>query len=115
MKFHPQKCQVVHISNKRNPKHMLYSIHGHTLERTISVTEKLNHLQWHVLQEKRPKAKVIMMYRIAYNWFDIPSTSLTARASTRYHKRYLTCTIRSYPYLPPSIRMWNSCWLPYHR
>ena len=32
MSFHPQKCQVLHITNKRKPFNFEYSIHGHTLE-----------------------------------------------------------------------------------
>jgi hypothetical protein len=30
--FHPEKCQVLHISNKRNPFKYNYNIHGHILE-----------------------------------------------------------------------------------
>ena len=32
MEFHPEKCQVLHISNKRNPLKYNYNIHGHILE-----------------------------------------------------------------------------------
>ena len=33
MKFHPEKCQVIHIStNKRHERHTVYRLHGHTLE-----------------------------------------------------------------------------------
>ncbi|KAK3097903.1 hypothetical protein FSP39_014294 [Pinctada imbricata] len=32
MTFHPQKCQVIHITNKRSPLRAPYSIHGHVLE-----------------------------------------------------------------------------------
>jgi hypothetical protein len=30
--FHPEKCQVLHISNKRNPLEYNYNIHGHILK-----------------------------------------------------------------------------------
>ena len=30
MEFHPEKCQVLHISNMRNPLKYNYNIHGHT-------------------------------------------------------------------------------------
>lgn len=32
MKFHPSKCQVVNVTNKRNPISTAYIIHGETLE-----------------------------------------------------------------------------------
>jgi hypothetical protein len=32
MEFHPEKCQVLHISNKRNPLEYNYNIHGHILK-----------------------------------------------------------------------------------
>ena len=32
MEFHPQKCQVLHITNKKNPLKQPYNIHGHVLE-----------------------------------------------------------------------------------
>ena len=32
MEFHPEKCQVLHITNKKQPIENNYTIHGHTLE-----------------------------------------------------------------------------------
>ena len=32
MEFHPQKCQTMHITNKRKPITVPYTIHGHVLE-----------------------------------------------------------------------------------
>ena len=32
MEFHPQKCQTMHITNKRKPTTVPYTIHGHVLE-----------------------------------------------------------------------------------
>jgi len=32
MEFHPQKCQILNITNKRTPIKYQYSIHGHNLE-----------------------------------------------------------------------------------
>ena len=37
MEFHPQKCTVIHISNKRQPRKTGYILHGHTLEEVNSV------------------------------------------------------------------------------
>ena len=36
MEFHPQKCQVMHITNKRKPIKVPYNIHEHTLEEVDS-------------------------------------------------------------------------------
>ena len=36
MEFHPQKCTVIHVSNKRQPRKTGYTLHGHTLEEVDS-------------------------------------------------------------------------------
>ena len=36
MEFHPQKCQILHITNKRTPIRVPYNIHGHQLEEVES-------------------------------------------------------------------------------
>ncbi|CAC5391576.1 unnamed protein product [Mytilus coruscus] len=36
MEFHPNKCQVIHITNKRKPIRQPYNIHGHILEEVES-------------------------------------------------------------------------------
>ena len=50
MEFHPQKCQVLHITSKRKPVLASYTIHGHTLEeissaKYLGVTLQ-NNLSW---------------------------------------------------------------------
>jgi len=32
MEFHPSKCQLLHVVNKRKPSPNSYDIHGHKLE-----------------------------------------------------------------------------------
>jgi hypothetical protein len=32
MSFHPDKCNIMNITTKRNPIHFYYSMHGHILE-----------------------------------------------------------------------------------
>ena len=52
MKFHPEKCQVIHIStNKRHERHTVYRLHGHTIEAVdsgkylgLTISEDLS---WH--------------------------------------------------------------------
>ena len=36
MHFHPQKCQTLHIANKRNIIQSTYTIHNHNLQSTIT-------------------------------------------------------------------------------
>ena len=36
MEFHPQKCQVFHITSKRKPVKFFYNIHSQTLEGAIT-------------------------------------------------------------------------------
>jgi hypothetical protein len=50
MEFHPKKCQVLSITNKKKPIIFYYSLHGHTLERVLEakylgITIKKN-LNW---------------------------------------------------------------------
>jgi predicted oxidoreductase len=32
MSFHPDKCNIMNITTKRNPIHFYYNMHGHILE-----------------------------------------------------------------------------------
>ena len=50
MEFHPQKCTVIHVTNRRNTINHQYTLHGHTLEavnssKYLGVTIN-NHLKW---------------------------------------------------------------------
>ena len=50
MEFHPQKCQVLHITSKRKPVKFSYNIHSQTLEEAktakyLGVTIQ-NDLKW---------------------------------------------------------------------
>jgi len=36
MEFHPDKCQVLTISRKRNPERYKYVLHGHKLQHVDS-------------------------------------------------------------------------------
>ena len=36
MEFHPQKCQIIHVTSKRSPIRQPYTIYGHTLEEVDS-------------------------------------------------------------------------------
>jgi hypothetical protein len=50
MEFHPEKCQLLRVTNKRNVIHEDYTIHGHTLKHTDTAkylgVELHNKLSW---------------------------------------------------------------------
>ena len=50
MKFHPDKCNVLHVTHRRNPIETSYNLHGHTLEAVTSAkyigVSILNNLKW---------------------------------------------------------------------
>ena len=48
MKFNATKCQVLQVTNKRNPITASYSIHGHTLEAVSSAKYMGVHLDTHL-------------------------------------------------------------------
>ena len=61
MEFHPKKCQVLHVTNKRNIIKASYNIHGHILEETDSAKYlgvNIHHkLSWnHHIQKVTSKA-----------------------------------------------------------
>jgi hypothetical protein len=49
---------------------------------TSSVTTMLTNLDWNTLQERRARAKAVMMFRIVNNLVDIPTTYLISAATT---------------------------------
>ena len=36
MKFHPDKCNVIKVTHRKNPINTTYHLHGHTLEEVTS-------------------------------------------------------------------------------
>ncbi|MES9882686.1 MAG: hypothetical protein ABW185_17605, partial [Sedimenticola sp.] len=54
MKFHPQKCNLLTVTNKRKPIQTQYNIHGHTLEHVASAkyvylgVTTTNNLRWDI-------------------------------------------------------------------
>ena len=79
----------------------------------------ISNLGWETLQQRRPQAKLVMMYRITYGLIDISATRLLhpATLSTRGNSmRYLPpyCRTDTYwcSFFPSGIRLWNQ--LPEH-
>ena len=85
---------------------------------TSSVTTMLTNLDWNTLQERRARAKAVMMFRIVNNLVDIPTTYLISAATTisGHRHKFLVPYARTSTYqqsfCPDSICIWNS--LPQH-
>jgi hypothetical protein len=88
---------------------------NHNAESTTgSPTAIQRYLNWSPLEERRAKAKVMMLFKIANNLIDIPSSLLQRNfRDTRLHnKKYHVTTVNSLAYqhsfIPSSIRLWNN-------
>jgi hypothetical protein len=77
-------------------------------------TSMLQQLQWRTLQCSRETAQVIMMYRIVYQFVDIPAEQHLNQSSLRtrdHHLRFLvphtrTTVCRTF-FFPRAIKLWN--------
>ena len=87
--------------------------------RTASVTEMLNSLQWHTLEKRRNNLRAALMYKIINDMVDInvhqqfrPSNTTTRV----HHQRFLQLPTRVDAYMnsffPFTIKLWNQ--LDYH-
>ena len=81
---------------------------------TSSVTSMLDRLGWESLEQRRQKAKVVMMYRIVHSLIAIPSAPLlqplgaaTRGHSYRYRTPYTRTTTYRESFYPSGIRLWN--------
>ena len=115
MEFHPKKCQVLNITNKKKPVKFTYTIHGHVLDtvKSASVTHLLQQLNWPTLQERRAQAKVVMFYKIVNNLVAIPAPTVRQPIVIRgYSHRYLVPFARTIVYqhsfYPDANKLWNS-------
>ena len=67
MSFHPDKCNIMNITIKRNPIHFYYNMHGHILESVqhatyLGVTISTD-LKWNThIQQTAAKSKQIIMF-----------------------------------------------------
>ena len=84
---------------------------------TSSVTNMLQELNWNTLEERRKKAKVIMLYRIVHQTVAIPSQPYLiprgASSSTRGHDQrfqvpYSRLQCHQQSFIPSTIRLWNN-------
>ncbi|XP_062578982.1 uncharacterized protein LOC134240892 [Saccostrea cucullata] len=81
---------------------------------TSSVTTMIDRLEWESLQQRRIKAKAIMMYRVIHSLVAIdlpPQFSQTGAATRGHQQRYRIPFCRTNVYkesfFPTTIRIWN--------
>ena len=82
---------------------------------TSSVSSILNALSWESLQQRRARAKIIMLYRVVNRLVDIPPEVylIPTGSHTRGHSsKFLQPHTRILPYqhsfFPSAIRYWNT-------
>ena len=79
-----------------------------------SVTAMMHQLNWPTLELQRNYLKLIMLYKIAKGFIEIPSSLLTSlRSKTRGHSyrfQIPPARINSYlhSFLPSMIKLWNN-------
>ena len=81
---------------------------------TSSVSEMVSNLGWETLQDRRTKAKMVMMYRITYGLIDIffitilhPANFSTRVKSVRCLQPYCRTDAYRCSFFPLGIRLWN--------
>ncbi|KAI8517018.1 phosphoinositide-3-kinase, regulatory subunit 4 [Branchiostoma belcheri] len=85
-------------------------------QRTSSVTQMLNNLQWPLLSERRRKARLTTFYKLTHNIIKIPTSNLLkpAQGRTRGSHQYKYQPIHArtdaykYSFFPRTIPQWNA-------
>ncbi|KAI8516876.1 hypothetical protein Bbelb_054570 [Branchiostoma belcheri] len=85
-------------------------------QRTSSVTQMLNDLQWPLLSERRRKARLTTFYKLTHNIIKIPTSNLLkpAQGRTRGSHQYKYQPIHArtdtykYSFFPHTIPQWNA-------
>ena len=86
----------------------------HRYERKASVTDMILQLKWDTLEQRRLKARTVMMYRIIHNLVMIPADQLIySTVNTRGHNMKLqTISVKrnyyKFSFFPFTIPLWNS-------
>ena len=86
----------------------------HRYERKASVTDMILQLKWDTLEQRRLKARTVMMYRIIHNLVMIPADQLIySTVNTRGHDMKLqTISVKrnyyKFSFFPFTIPLWNS-------
>ena len=88
----------------------------HRYERTASVKEMLEQLDWETLEQRRRKARLTMLYKMHYNLVEIDHQKYlepAGRSSRHMHKfSYKVPASKTnyhlFSFFPNTIRDWNS-------
>ena len=86
----------------------------HRYERKACVTDMILQLKWDTLEQRRLKARTVMMYRIIHNLVMIPADQLIySTVNTRGHDMKLqTISVKrnyyKFSFFPFAIPLWNS-------
>jgi hypothetical protein len=69
MQFHPQKCNVIHVTNKRKPITHSYKLHDHILE-VMENSKYLLTFDWHPRRFlcKKPKVLLALPLMLVIYW-----------------------------------------------
>ena len=82
-------------------------------QRSSSVGNMLESLEWKSLERRRAEAKLVMLYRINHKLVDVTLKSLAAalactRGSTyHFYQTFTHIVAYKYSFFPSAIRLWN--------
>ena len=82
--------------------------------RKDSVTDMLHQLSWETLEQRRKKARVVMMYRVIHGLVMIPDNQLvptsvdTRGNSKKFHQLAARTNYYKHTFFPSTIPHWNA-------
>ena len=103
--------QILEMVQHRAARYIL-----HRYERTASVKEMLEQLDWETLEQRRRKARLTMLYKMHYNLVEIDHQKYlepAGRSSRHMHKFSYKVPASNtnyhlFSFFPNTIRDWNS-------
>jgi hypothetical protein len=87
-----------------------FVLNNYNYDQTNSVTAMVQRLAWETLQQRRARAKAIMLHRIIHGLVDIiPHQYLTPnpRSEHKFIQPPVRIDIYKYSFFPSSIKIWN--------
>ena len=109
--WHPSEQFLSHNLEKVQRRAARYVCHNYNP--SASVTSMLNHLQWETLEQRRFKARVIMLYKVTHALVAIPSVQFVpVKVATRGHQhKFIQIRARTnyykFTFFPYVIPLWN--------
>jgi len=108
--WHPwQKnlCYAVERVQRAAARYVMYDY-----ERTSSVTEMINILNWQTLEQRRLHSSLIVLYKINHQLISVDHHHLTHSRNLNFLLPFSRTLYHQYSYFPRTIRLWNN--LPFH-